>query len=150
MLVEVIDVDLLLREFPALRRGFVSQGIKDINTFVRDRHSQIYDFYGLRDAVINTLNRRSGEFPSEVELQQFKNKLERYITAHLCVLELYSMIQNNDETPYANIHTQLYAENQSSGGNREGDLFSMLRSSSIGQRLIAMLTINTNNIGSVL
>lgn len=148
-----LDIGALFLEFPNIKKGLLSIGITDENLqqrFCEARHNAIYDFVGVKEAFLNTIQSRASELGSDIAMQRFKDRLELYMTGHLCVLEIYANVENNDETPYINQNTALFAEGKSHGISREGFVTTFFKASLIGQRLLAMLTINTKNVGGVL
>lgn len=149
-----LDIDLMFMEWSLLPKGLRMCGFTDASqqkAFCEAKHSQIYDFIGIKEAFIRACEYQAKLNPSNpLVYDEFMAKLERYMTAHLVVLDIYSIMQNIDESPYINQHTKLISENMSNGVRKEGFVMSLLNASAIGQRILAMLPMNSKNIGGVL
>lgn len=149
-----LDLDLMFIEFPLLQKGLRMCGYTEdsaIRTFALAKHEQIYDFIGVQEAFLKGAEYKFRLNPKDPLIyDNTLSKLERYMTAHLIVLDIYSIMQNIDEAPYANHLTKLLSENMSKGVSREGYVFSMMNASAIGQKIMAMLPNNVNNIGGAL
>lgn len=148
-----LDIEQMFIDWSLLKKGFRAVGIVDENKqqkIILSRHDNIYDFVGIKDAFIRSALEYAKKIPRADSAQRHLTKLERWMTAHLCTLYIYSEATNNDETPYMNRHTALYSENMSQGIHREGYVTTLLRASAIGEQILSMLPLNVNNIGGSL
>lgn len=148
-----LDVELMFMEFPLLSKGLAMCGYttdEDKRNFCLAKNGQIYDFIGIKKAFIRGAEYQARNDTDPMIYENTLSKLERYMTAHLVVLEIYRIMQNIDEAPYINHNTKILTENMSRGVSREGYVFTLLNASSIGQTILAMLPINPSNIGGVL
>lgn len=148
-----LDRDMLFMEFPQIKRGLLSINIQNDNE-VRKlcdlMNENIYDYVGIRESFEKSAQKYASESGEPFGYDKYLEKLERYMTAHLLCLYIYDVVQNIDESPYINHYAKLISEKMQEGTKRAGFVTSILQASNIGQRILAMLRMNTNNIGGVL
>lgn len=148
-----LDRDMLFMEFPQIKRGLLSINIQNDNE-VRKlcdlMNENIYDYVGIRESFEKSAQKYVNESGEPFGYDKYLEKLERYMTAHLLCLYIYDVVQNIDESPYINHYAKLISEKMQEGTKRAGFVTSILQASNIGQRILAMLRMNTNNVGGVL
>lgn len=148
-----LDRDTMFLEFPHIERGLIAINItkdSDKIKIIQSCNDNIYDYIGVRKAFENASKKYADESGNQYDYDRFWEKLERYMTAHLICLYIYDKIQNIDESPYINQYAKLLSENMQQGEARIGNFYTMLQATSIGQRILAMLPLNTINIGGCL
>lgn len=148
-----LDKDIMFMEFPHLMRGLKSINISSetqIQAICRMMNENIYDYVGIRGAFEKASQKYSEESGEPTHYDRFFEKLERYMTAHLICLYIYDSVQNVDEAPYVTHYSKLISDGLQEGSKRAGNVTSILQASSIGQKILAMLRMNNNNIGGVL
>lgn len=148
-----LDRDTMFIEFPHIKRGLVAINLTDdtsLNRVIQMCNDNIYDYIGVREAFERAAKKYADESGQQYDYDKFWAKLERYMTAHLLCLYIYDEIQNLDDSPYVNQYAKLLSDKSQTDIHKVGNFYNMLQASNIGQRIIAMLPINTSNIGGSL
>ncbi len=148
-----LDMDTMFIEFPQIKRGLLSINMtreSEIQTLCRTMNNNIYDYVGLREAFKQSALMYANESGEQFDYERQLEKLERYMTAHLICLYIYDIVQNIDESPYITHYAKLISDKLQEGNRRAGYVTTLLQATNIGQRILAMLKINTSNVGGVL
>ena len=150
-----LDLEILYMEFPEIQRGLRSMQNplttkQEMDKLVRLKHGEIYDYIGIQEAFENTARYKQRVDKSAYVYENHLTKLERFMTAHLVLLYIYNVNQSINEMPSMTHYGKLETDKIGSSNNRSGNVFSILQGSNVGQRIQAMLIMNTRNIGGVL
>lgn len=150
-----LDLDILYMEFPEIQRGLMSMqnpitSRAEMDKLVRLKHGEIYDYIGIQEAFENTARYKQRVDKSAYAYENHLTKLERFMTAHLVLLYIYNVNQSINEMPSMTHFGKLETDKIGSSNNRSGNVFSILQGSNVGQRIQAMLIMNTRNIGGAL
>jgi len=148
-----LDTEALFMEFPEVRRGLQTMRTpitteSQLQKICQLKNDSIYDYVGIKEVFEYSARKHeekgAGTYAGHLE------KLERYMTAHLLLLHIYSENQNLTEAPDMTHFGKMNAEGMNRDMSRGGYITSILQGSNIGQKIQAMLYLNVNNVGGLL
>ena len=148
-----LDMDKMFLEFPLVLSGLKSVGLTNvaqITQICQLKNDEIYDLVGIYDAFEKAAKNAVKVSGHKEDYMRTLEKLERYMTAHLLALYCREQSANLNEFPYATPYGKMNSEQVNSHIDQKGYVFSIMQSTSIGQKIIAMLQVNVKNIGGAL
>lgn len=148
----VFTLDDLYLEFPEIENGLIFANLdraKQEALFKR-KYEEIYYYQGIRQAFKDTAKCYASESGITTDYERHLERLEMYMTAHLLVLWLINKNTNLAELPNVNGFGRANVDKVDTFSLAKGNVFSILSATNIGQRLLAMLRINSNNMGGLL
>lgn len=148
-----LDKDTMWLEFPLVLSGLKANGLTtdtQINSICQIKNAEVYDMVGIYEAFELAAKKHMEVSGNYVDYEKTLAKLERYMTAHLLALHCRDLSANLNEFPYATPYGKMNSDQVYNPIDQKGYVFSIMQSTSIGQKILAMLRINTKNIGGAL